>query len=54
MVVLLHVFANHPYRDKENVELSQEIDKIYDLYYNKYYNKERETISGYTEQQAKR
>ena len=35
-------FANHPYRDKENVELSQEIDKIYDLYYNKYYNKERE------------
>ena len=46
-------FANHPYRDKENVELSQEIDKIYDLYYNKYYNKERETISGYTEQQAK-
>ena len=46
-------FANHPYRDKENVELSQEIDKIYDLYYNKYYNKERETISGHTEQQAK-
>ena len=46
-------FANHPYRDRENIELSQEIDKIYDLYYNKYYNKERETISEYTEQQAK-
>ncbi len=46
-------FANHPYRDKGNPELSQEIDEIYDLYYNKYYNKERETISEYTEQQAK-
>lgn len=46
-------FANHPYRDKGNPELSQEIDEIYDRYYNRYYNKKRETISEYTEQQAK-
>jgi SAM-dependent methyltransferase len=46
-------FANHPYRDKGNPALSQEIDEIYDQYYNKYYHKERETISEYTEQQAK-
>lgn len=46
-------FANHPYRDKGNPALSQEIDEIYDQYYNKYYHKEREIISEYTEQQAK-
>lgn len=46
-------FANHPYRAKVNPALSQEIDEIYDQYYNKYYNKEHETISEYTEQQAK-
>ena len=46
-------FANHPYRDKGNPALSQEIDEIYDQYYNKYYNKEREAIAEYTEQQAK-
>ena len=46
-------FANHPYRDKGNPELAQEIDDIYDRYYNRYYNKKRETISEYTEQQAK-
>ena len=46
-------FANHPYRDKGNPALSQEIDEIYARYYNKYYKKERETISEYTEQQAK-
>ena len=46
-------FANHPYRGKGNPALSQEIDEIYDQYYNKYYHKERQTISEYTEQQAK-
>lgn len=46
-------FANHPYRDKANSALSQEIDEIYDQYYNKYYNKEQEAIVEYTEQQAK-
>lgn len=46
-------FANHPYRDKGNPTLSQEMDEIYDQYYNKYYHRKRETISEYTEQQAK-
>lgn len=46
-------FANHPYRAKGNPTLSKEIDKIYDEYYNKFYNKKRETITEYTEEQAK-
>lgn len=46
-------FANHPYHAKGNPALSQEIEEVYDQYYNRYYNKERETISEYTEQQAK-
>ena len=46
-------FANHPYRDKGNSELSSEIDEIYDEYYNKYYNKNRETLTEYTEEEAK-
>ncbi|MCM1235655.1 MAG: hypothetical protein NC123_10440 [Butyrivibrio sp.] len=45
-------FANHPYRDKGNPPLSQEIDEIYAQYYSKYYNKKREPLSEYTEQQA--
>ena len=46
-------FANHPYRNKGNPALSQEIDEIYDQYYNQYYHKERKTISEYTERQAR-
>lgn len=46
-------FANHPYRDKGNPALSQEIDEIYDQYYNKHYNIKRKTVSEYTEQQAR-
>lgn len=46
-------FANHPYRDKGNPPLSQEIDEIYEQYYSKYYNKKREPLSEYTEQQAR-
>ncbi len=45
-------FANHPYRDKCNSALSEEIDQIYAEYYYKYYNKEPETPIEYTEQQA--
>ncbi len=45
-------FANHPYRDKCNPDLSEEIDRIYAEYYYKYYNKEPETPIEYTEQQA--
>lgn len=46
-------FANHPYRDKGNPELSNEIDKIYDEYYYKFYNKKSEKVTEYTEEQAK-
>lgn len=46
-------FANHPYRDKGNPELSNEIDKIYDEYYYKFYNKKNEKVTEYTEEQAK-
>ncbi len=46
-------FANHPYRDKGNPALSQEIDEIYDQYYNPYYHKERKPVCEYTEQQAR-
>lgn len=46
-------FANHPYRDKGNPALSEEIDNIYDEYYNKFHNKKREVLTEYTEEQAK-
>ncbi len=46
-------FANHPYRDRGNLALAKEIDEIYDKYYNKFYNKKRETLTEYTEEQAK-
>lgn len=46
-------FANHPYRDKENLALSEEIDKIYDEYYYKFHNKKREALLEYTEEEAK-
>ncbi len=46
-------FANHPYRDKGNPALSEEIDKIYDEYYNKLHNKKREVLTEYKEVQAK-
>lgn len=45
-------FANHPFRDKGNLSLSEEIDDIYDEYYNKYYNKKREKLKEYTEEEA--
>lgn len=46
-------FANHPYRDKGNPELSEEIDRLYDIYYNTFHNKAKhEVIKEYTIQQA--
>ncbi len=45
-------FANHPYRDKCNPALSEEIDQIYAEYYYKYHKKEPETPIEYTKQQA--
>ncbi|MBR6740434.1 MAG: class I SAM-dependent methyltransferase [Clostridia bacterium] len=46
-------FANHPYRDKGNPELSREIDKAYRDFYNRFYNKESKAPSEYTEAQAR-
>ena len=46
-------FANHPYRDKGNPILSQEIDDIYEEYYYKYHNKKRKPLVEYTQEDAK-
>ena len=46
-------FANHPYRNKGNPALSEEIDALYDEYYYTYYNKKREPLTEYTQEQAK-
>lgn len=46
-------FANHPYRDKNNSALSDEIDEIYDEYYNKFHKKERKALVEYSEEQAR-
>ncbi|WMJ22679.1 class I SAM-dependent methyltransferase [Paludicola sp. MB14-C6] len=45
-------FANHPYCDKGNLILSEEIDRIYAMYYYKFYNKKHETLKEYNEQYA--
>ena len=47
-------FANHPYRDKGNPALSEDIDEIYDKYYNKYHRKvKHEVLPEFSEEQAK-
>ena len=45
-------FANHPYRAKGNLPLSEEIDRIYGEYYYKFYNKKQEVPTEYTQEQA--
>lgn len=45
-------FANHPYRDKGNPALSNEIDKLYAEYYYKYYDKEPKSPVEYSEDTA--
>ena len=45
-------FANHPYRDKGNLALTKEIDKIYRRYYYKFYNRKQEFPKEYSEEQA--
>ena len=45
-------FANHPYRAKDNLSLSEEIDRIYGEYYYKFYNKKQEGPTEYGEGQA--
>lgn len=46
-------FANHPYRDKGNMQLSAEIDEIYDEYYYPFHNKKHTPLTEYTEEQAR-
>ena len=45
-------FANHPYRDKGNPALSDEIDNIYAKYYYPYYGTDIKTIKEYGKDQA--
>ncbi len=45
-------FANHPYRDKGNLTLSEEIDKLYLKYYCSYYGKDLKAEKEYSEEQA--
>lgn len=45
-------FANHPFRDKDNLSLSEEMDKIYAEYYYKFYNQKQEVPTEYSEEQA--
>ena len=45
-------FANHPYRDKGNLPLSKEMDRIYAKYYYQFYNKKQEIPTEYSEEQA--
>lgn len=46
-------FANHPYRCKNEPQLSDEIDKIYEKYYYKYYNIAPKKPTEYKEEDAK-
>lgn len=45
-------FANHPYRDKGNLALSDAIDELYAKYYCKYYGKDIKLEKEYSEEQA--
>ncbi len=45
-------FANHPYRDKGNPDLSQALDHLYARYYYPFYHKPPAIIAEYTEQEA--
>ena len=47
-------FANHPFRDKGNPSLSQEIDRIYGEYYYPFHNRKQETPREFTEEDAKK
>lgn len=45
-------FANHPYRDKGNIVLWEEIEKLYTKYYYKYYDIDIKSEKEYSEEQA--
>ncbi|MBR5285127.1 MAG: class I SAM-dependent methyltransferase [Clostridia bacterium] len=46
-------FANHPYRDKGNTALAEEIDALYDQYYDGFYGKKSPPLTEFTEEQAR-
>lgn len=46
-------FANHPYLDKENPSLTEEIEQIYDEYYYRYYDKNQKPVQEYCEERAR-
>lgn len=46
-------FANHPFRDKGNPALTEEIDRIYGMYYYKFHNRKQETPVEYSEEEAR-
>lgn len=46
-------FANHPFRDKGNLRLSDEIDQIYEQYYYKFYTGKHEEPKVFDEEMAK-
>jgi len=46
-------FANHPYRDKGNPALSEEIDALYDAYYYKFHHRKREVLKEFSEEEAR-
>lgn len=45
-------FANNPYRDKSKLELSKEIDELYDKYYYTFHNKKKPKLKEFTVEQA--
>ncbi len=46
-------FANHPYRDKGNPALSEEIEKLYDIYYHRHHSgTDIKSDKEYSEEQA--
>ena len=45
-------FANHPFRDKGNPALTEEIDRIYGKYYYNFHNRKQEAAQEYSEEQA--
>lgn len=46
-------FANHPYIAKDNSELAEEINHLYNRYYHTFYHTEPKKIQEYSEEQAK-
>lgn len=46
-------FANHPFPDKGNPTLVEEIEELYEKYYNQFHNKKKVAPVEYSEEEAK-